>query len=148
MRFSKAIGLAMLAAVLAFASSAWSQEKPFTQQQVLDMVRAHLGNDEGAKQIMARGIDFDPTPWFLKKLKSAGAKDVFLKALRGDQPLSKAEIDHMVQATLADDSGAQMVTRRGLNFTPTEAYIQGLKAAGAKDSFVRAVRDKIPMNQV
>ena len=118
------------------------------EQQVLDMVRAGLGNDSGAKLIVQRGIDFTPTQDFLKNLKSAGAKDAFLKALRANKPFSQEQVNDMVRAGLGEDSGAQMITQRGIDFAPTEGYIQTLKSAGAKDAFLKAVRDKMPINQV
>lgn len=86
MKLRNALTLILLALGLVCAPSAWTQEKPFTEQQVLDMARAGLGNDSGTKLIMQRGIDFTPTPDFLKHLKSAGAKDVFIKALRANKP--------------------------------------------------------------
>lgn len=148
MKFGKTLTLTLLVMGLVFAPQSWAQDKPFTQQQILDMVRAGLGNDEGAKLLLQRGIDFEPTPGFLKRLKSAGAKDSFVKALRANEPLSQVDVNHMVKAGLGEDSGAQMVTQRGLDFAPTEAYIQTLKTAGAKDVFLKAVRDRMPLNQV
>jgi hypothetical protein len=37
-----------------------AQQKPFTQEQVSNMVRAGLGDESGAKLIEQRGIDFAP----------------------------------------------------------------------------------------
>src|SRR5271157_5712818 len=113
MKLRKALTLIMLAMGLVFALSAWAQEKPFTEQQVLDMVKAGLGNDSGARLIVQRGIDFTPTADFLRRLKSAGAKDPFLKALRANKPLSQEQVSEMVRAGVGEDSGAQMITQRG-----------------------------------
>lgn len=148
MGFRRTLTILLLATGLAFVLSAGAQEKPFTMQQVVDMVRAGLGNDSGAGLIAARGIDFTPTQDFLKNLKSSGAKEPFLKALRANTPLSVEQINHMVRAGLGEASGAQMVTQRGLDFGPTDQYIQSLKTAGAKDEFLKAVRSKMPLNQV
>jgi len=125
-----------------------ASDKPFTQQQVMDLVKAGLGNDAGAKLILQRGIDFEPTAGFIKRLKSAGAKDSFFKALRANAPISQEEVNHMLKAGLGEDTGAQMITQRGIDFTPTEAYIQTLKTGGAKDVFLKAVRDRMPVNQI
>ena len=38
-----------------------AQLKPFTQEQVSNMVRAGLGDDSGAKLIEQRGVDFAPS---------------------------------------------------------------------------------------
>ncbi len=52
----------------------------------------------------------------------------------------------MVRAGVGEDSGAQMITQRGLDFAPTEAYLQSLKATGAKEVFLKAVRSRMPLN--
>jgi hypothetical protein len=53
--------------------SAGSPEKPFTQEQVSNMVRAGVADEPGAKLIEQRGIDFAPAEEFLQTLKAAGA---------------------------------------------------------------------------
>ena len=58
------------------------QQKPFTQDQVQSMLRAGLADESGAKLIEQRGIDFTPSEDFLQSLKSAGANEPFLQALR------------------------------------------------------------------
>ncbi len=60
----------------------FSPAKPFTEEQISNMVRAGLGDDSGAKLIEQRGIDFAPADDFLLSLKAAGASEAFLKALR------------------------------------------------------------------
>lgn len=148
MRFRNTLTLLLLLVGLALGFSAWAQDPPFNQQQVLDMVKAGLGNDAGAKLIAQRGLDFIPSRAFLLRLKASGAKGPFLKALGANKPLSEKQVNDMVQAGVADNSGAQIVTQRGLDFAPTEEYVQSLKTAGAKDAFLKAVRDKMPINQV
>jgi hypothetical protein len=59
-----------------------AQQKPFTQQQVSNMVRAGLGDDSGTKLIEQRGIDFAPSEDFIQTLKAAGASEAFLNVLR------------------------------------------------------------------
>jgi len=63
-----------------------AQQKPFTQEQVSNMVRAGLGDDSAAKLIEQRGIDFAPAEDFLQSLKAAGASEASLKALRAAKP--------------------------------------------------------------
>jgi hypothetical protein len=64
----------------------FSPAKPFTQEQVSNMVRAGLGDESGAKLIEQRGIDFAPAEDFIQTLKAAGASEAFLKALRAAKP--------------------------------------------------------------
>jgi hypothetical protein len=87
----------MLAMGLFFALSAWAQQKvvaptfrsacadlkvsattpginpakPFTQEQVGNMVRDGFGDESGAKLIEQRGIDFAPAEDFMQSLKQA-----------------------------------------------------------------------------
>ena len=63
-----------------------AQQKPFTQEQVVSMVRAGLEDDSGANLIEQRGIDFAPSADFIQILKAAGASEAFLNALRAAKP--------------------------------------------------------------
>ena len=54
-----------------------AQQKPFTQEQVVSMMRAGLGDESGARLIEQRGIDFAPSEDFYQTLKAAGASEAF-----------------------------------------------------------------------
>ena len=54
MRFRKTLTFLILAMGLVLTLSAWAQEKPFTMDQVVSMVRAGLGNDLGQTHPAAR----------------------------------------------------------------------------------------------
>jgi len=82
MRFRKTMTFLVLATGLVFALPAWAQQKPFTQEQVSNMVRAGLGDDSGAELIEERGIDFAPSEDFIQTLKTAIASKAFLNAWR------------------------------------------------------------------
>ena len=60
--------------------------KPFTQEQVSNMVRDGFGDESGAKLIEQRGIDFAPSEDFYQTLKAVGASEAFLNALRAAKP--------------------------------------------------------------
>jgi hypothetical protein len=53
-----------------------AQQKPFTQEQVSNMVRDGFGDESGAKLVEQRGIDFAPAEDFLQSLKAAGSGSV------------------------------------------------------------------------
>ncbi len=136
MGFRKTLTFLMLATGLVFAPSAWTQEKivaptlrsaradvaaslprhggvkpplrhadlkdgattpgtspakPFTQEQVSNMVRDGFGDESGAKLIEQRGIDFAPSEDFYQTLKAAGASEAFLNALRAAKPPATAK---------------------------------------------------------
>ena len=56
MRFRRTLTFLILA--LAFALTAGAQQKPFTQEQLVSVVRDGFGDESGAKLIEQRGIDF------------------------------------------------------------------------------------------
>ncbi len=55
-----------------------SPAKPFTQEQVSNIVRDGFGDESGAKLIEQRGIDFAPAEDFIQTLKAAGASDTHM----------------------------------------------------------------------
>jgi len=75
MGFRLTLVFLILATGLVFALPPRAQQKPFTQEQVVSMVRAGLGDESGAKLIEQRGIDFAPSEHFYQNLKAAGALD-------------------------------------------------------------------------
>ena len=56
MNLRKILTLIVLAMGLAIAPPFRAQDKPFTQQEILDMVKAGLGNDQGAQMVLKRGM--------------------------------------------------------------------------------------------
>ena len=74
------VQMLMIAAIVALPMRA--QQKPFTQEQVVSMVRDGFGDESGAKLIEQRGIDFAPSEGFYQTLKAAGASQAFLNPLR------------------------------------------------------------------
>jgi len=55
-------------------------------------------------------------------------------------PLHKDEILRMVQNSLPSDQVADMVKESGIDFEPTDDYLESLRKAGAKDILIEAIR--------
>ncbi len=73
------------------------------------------------------------------------------------KPFTQDQVQGMVRSGLGDESGAKLIDQRGVDFAPTEDFLQGLKAAGANEAFLKALRAakapepasaKKPLNQV
>ena len=47
---------------------------------------------------------------------------------------------NMVRDGFGDESGAKLIEQRGIDFAPSEDFIQTLKAAGASEAFLNALR--------
>ena len=98
-----------------------SPAKPFTQEQVSNMVRAGLGDDSGAKLIEQRGIDFAPSEDFCQSLKAAGASEAFLNALRA----AVADVAPGLSLAHADVAASVSVSRRTMAAAATGCRPQG-----------------------
>jgi hypothetical protein len=56
------------------------------------------------------------------------------------KPFTQDQVQAMVRDGLGDESGAKLVEQRGIDFAPTEDFLQSLKAAGANEAFLAALR--------
>ncbi len=73
------------------------------------------------------------------------------------KPFTQEQVQGLVRDGLGDDSGAKLIEQRGIDFAPAEGFMQSLKAAGASEAFLNALRAakppepasaKKPLNQV
>src|SRR5208337_2563341 len=149
MRFRKTLTLLMLAMGLVFALSAWAQQKPFTRDQVQGLVRDGLGDESGAKLIEQRGIDFAPAEDFMQSLKAAGASEAFLQALRAakppepasaKKPLNQVQVFALLVGQVPSHRVTMLVQERGIDFDPTDDYLQEVRLAGGEDELVSALK--------
>jgi tetratricopeptide (TPR) repeat protein len=151
MRHRPVVILLMLIIAMILALPAGAQQKPFTQDQVQGMVRSGLGDEAGAKAIEQRGFDFVPTEDFLQGLKAAGANEAFLQALRtarhrqppGEarkKPLNKVQVFALLTGQVTSHRIAMLVQERGINFEPTDDYVQEVRLAGGEDQLISALK--------
>ncbi len=73
------------------------------------------------------------------------------------KPFTQEQVQGLVRDGLGDESGAKLIEQRGIDFAPAEDFIRTLKAAGASEAFLNALRaakppapasGKKPLNQV
>jgi len=126
-----------------------SSAKPFTQEQVVSMVRDGFGDESGAKLIEQRGIDFAPSEDFYQTLKAAGASEAFLNALRAAQPpepasakkpLNQVQVFALLVGQVPSHRVAMLVQERGTDFEPTDDYLQEVRLAGGEDELISALK--------
>ena len=126
-----------------------AQQKPFTQDQVQGMVRDGLGDETGAKAIEQLGVDFAPTDDFLQSLEAAGANDAFLAALcaakhaetaNAKKPINQIQVFALLAGQVPSHRVAMLVQERGIDFEPTDDYLQEVRLAGGEDELVSALK--------
>jgi hypothetical protein len=149
MRIRKTLPLLILATALVFTLPAWAQQKPLAQDQVQSLVHSGLGDERGAKAIEQRGIDFVPTEDLLQSLQAAGASKAFLKALRaakqpeparGKKPLNQVQVFALLVGQVPSHRVAMLVQERGIDFEPTDDYLQEVRLAGGEDELISALQ--------
>jgi formylglycine-generating enzyme required for sulfatase activity len=134
-----------LVGVMLLALSVLSAQthKPWTKEQIKDLVDAGMDSAELAKKVDESGIDFQPTDDYLDALRKAGAQDVLIQALRnaGPKPLSKQKVLALAVEGTPGQRAAEMVRRLGLDFKVDNLFLQTLQVAGADPLLIAAVRD-------
>jgi hypothetical protein len=140
--------LLLVVALSAAATSGIPQQapKPLTKDQVMTVVTAGMDNADLAKQIEARGIDFNLTDDYLQALRKAGAQEVVITALRKvrPSPLSHDQLLVLVASGVSSERAAALVKQRGIDFLPDEKYLESLRTAGANDELIAVVREATP----
>jgi Flp pilus assembly protein TadD len=80
-----------------------------------------------------------------------------LSAWAQEKPFTRGQVQGLVRDGLGDESGAKLLEQRGIDFALAEDFLQSLKAAGASEVFLKALRAakqpvpasaKKPLNQV
>jgi len=146
-----ALPLARAALLQMAPEQAQQRSKPFTQDQVQGMVRDGLGDETGAKAIEQRGIDFAPTEDFLQSLKTTGANEAFLAALCAakhpqptggapKKPLNQVQVFALLAGQVPSHRVTMLVQERGIDFDPTDDYLQEVCLAGAEDELINALK--------
>ncbi|MGA2984056.1 MAG: hypothetical protein ABSG32_09585 [Terriglobia bacterium] len=125
-----------------------SPAKAFTQEQVESMVRDGFGDESGAKLIEQRGIDFAPSEDFYQSLKAAGAGEAFLKALgaakppepaSAKKPINQLQVFALLAGQVPSHRVTMLVQERGIDFEPTDDYLQEVRLAGGEDELISAL---------
>ena len=119
-----------------------SEQQPLAQDEVMDLVQAGMDSAVLAKKVEKLGINFDPTDAYLESLRKAGAQDVLIEALRNakPKPLSKEQVLKLLAGGVPLDRAVDLVKQFGIDFMADEKFIHLLRAAGADDRLIAAVR--------
>ena len=113
------------------------------------MVRDGFGDESGAKLIEQRGIDFALSEDFYQTLKAAGASEAFLAALRAakppepasaKKPINQVQVFALLVGQVSSHRVTMLVQERGIDFEPTDDYLQEVRLAGGEDELISALK--------
>jgi len=89
--------------------------------------------------MLAMGLVFALSAW-------AQQKPVAPVPLGGTgKPFTQDQVQGLVRDGLGDESGAKLIEQRGIDFAPVEDFLETLKASGASEAFLKAVRAAKPL---
>ncbi len=63
-----------------------------------------------------------------------------LPAWAQQKPMTQDQVQALVRDGFGDESGAKLIEQRGIDFAPAEDFLQTLKAEGAGEAFLKALR--------
>jgi len=115
---------------------------PLDKDLLRELVAAGVDSREIAEAVQNRGIEFVLPPGFLAELKGAGAQEALLKALRdaNPAPLTRDQLQMLVAGGVANRRIAELVSRRGIAFRPTDEFLTSLRTSGADSTAIDALR--------
>ncbi len=128
MRFHKTLTFFILATGLVFALSLWAQQKsvgPSSAGPWPNARRRHSGFGASAT---------------VRPYIACAAAMPSLPPQAQQKPFTQEQVASMVRDGFGDESGAKLIEQRGIDFAPSEDFIQTLKAAGASETFLQALR--------
>ncbi len=143
-------------AVISAMRGSWRSEpiKPLSDKDILLLLAGGVRGEKIVDMVQQRGIGFQPTDEYFERLRSSGAKDELVAALRtaAIRPFSR---DLLLESLGRGEDAGQIgkgVHERGIDFDPTEEDLAMLRAAGASESLLRTIRGakrvKQPVKQV
>jgi len=131
----------------------WEPAKPLSDKEIQMLLEGDAHSEQILKLVQQRGIGFQPTDEYLAKLRSGGAKDELIEALRASaaKPFSRNYLLQWLASGVDADQIGKEVRSRGIDFDPSEEDLGRLRGAGASESLLQAIREakrfKPPVNQ-
>jgi TonB family protein len=135
--------------VMMAMQASWRPEwtRLLSAKDILVLVE-HMPTEKIVDMVQRCGIGFQPTKEYLQGLRSTGAKDELIDALGASatKPFSR---DNLFQLVASGGHTAQIgkgMQERGIDFAPTEEDLNMLRAAGASESLLQAIREAKRVN--
>lgn len=142
--------LLLLAGCLEAPAAAQDRRPPLSIDEVHDMLTQSTPSKKIVATIQKFGIDFPPTDDVLQKFRKWGADRFVLDALRQGwhadipKPLSATQIRMLVGAETPGENILRLLLTRGIDFRPSQDYLDEIRSLGAPDALVSALRAATP----
>jgi TonB family protein len=144
------LSLCLLAASLGAMASPQDTRPPLSKDELHDLLSSKTPSKVIVSTINQSGIAFKPTDDVLEEFRKAGADKTVLAALRQawhaeiPKPLSDKEIRMMLAEDVSSENISAAVLERGIDFPPTDDYLEEIRSEGAKDALIETLRAAVP----
>ncbi len=142
--------LLLLAVSLGAMAAPQDTRPPLSEDEVLDLLNNSMPSKALISTVQKYGIAFQPTPQALEKFRKAGADKAVLAALREawranvPKPLGDKDIRMMLGEDVPGDAIITAVMERGIDFRPSEDYLDEIRSEGARDALIETLRKAAP----
>lgn len=114
---------------------------PLNDSETRMMLATGVSSENIARAVAARSIDFQPSESDLDELRSEGASDDLVEALRSAKPraITHTELTQWLNTHVDQAWMVQQVRARAVDFDAATGTLQALREAGAHAAFLQAV---------
>jgi formylglycine-generating enzyme required for sulfatase activity len=155
MRSHRAFRPLCLVLLLAVSVLACAQEqRPLKEADILKQLASGAGNKKVAATVRRSGVSFPLTQESEERLRALGADDELIETIRtaaaarlaeeSRPPLSETEILKGLAGGVSNQRMTQLVEHYGVDFALTPEREERLRAVGARDELIAAVRRAKP----
>ena len=128
------------------ASSEVTARGPFSETELIKGLAGGMSNKRLVTLVSECGVDFSLTPDIEERLRAVGADDELVRVVREGKakPLSETDLLKRLASGTANQRLAALVGQDGVDFPLTPESEGRLRAAGADDELVQAIRRAKP----
>ncbi len=140
----------LLAASFSVMAAPQTPRPPLSADEVLDLLHSSTPSKAIISTLQKYGIAFQPTPEALEKFRKAGADKSVLAALReawrpdAPKPLGDTDIRMMLGEDVPSEAIITAVMERGIDFRPSDDYLDELRSQGATNELIETLRKTTP----
>lgn len=132
-----------------------SLAKPYTAEQILDLLQKKLSHKDIIDKINDSKVDFELTDELNDNFRDAGAKDDLIKAIRKNRqkeetvhqkektrpiPYTANQIIELLKERISENDIIKQVEKSKVNFEVTDDLDDKLREEGARAKLIRAIR--------
>ena len=144
-----ALAPAVSTAAAAQASSEVTARGPFSETELIKGLAGGMSNKRLLTLVGEYGADFSLTPEVEERLRAVGAGDELMEAIRKGKakPVSENDLLKRLAGGMANTQLVRVIGQYGVDFPLTPETEDRLRAAGAGDDLVEAIRRAKPKQE-